>query len=186
MHTTVTIEKKKKYTVEDYDKLPEGAPYQLIKGGLVMTPSPIPYHQEIILKLGSKLLKFIDKNRLGKVYIAPIDVYFSDTDVYQPDIIFISKMHLKIIGEKRIDGAPDIVIEVLSPSSAYYDLRLKKDVYEQSGVTEYWIIDPVQKKIEMFFNKQDRFELITSSDNGGSVSSTVLKGFTISLQEIFG
>lgn len=186
MLTTVTIEKKGKYTVEDYNKLPEGAPYQLIGGELVMTPSPIPYHQDIILKLGSKLLSFIDNSNLGKVYIAPVDVYFSDTEVYQPDVIFISKKNLKIIGEKRIEGAPDIVIEVLSPSSAYYDLRLKKDLYEQSGVMEYWVVDPVQRKIEIFFNKQDSFELITAVKNEGKVSSTVLKGFTISLQEIFG
>ncbi len=108
---------KETYTYEDYAKLPEGAPYQLIGGQLVMTPSSTPYHQEISQRLESKILGYVEKNNLGRLYHAPLDVFLSDKDVYQPDIIFISRKRLEIIGKKKIEGAPDIVIEILSPGT---------------------------------------------------------------------
>ena len=88
---TGEIPEKKTYTYTDYARLPEGAPYQLIGGQLIMTPSPIPYHQEISRDLEFKMLAFVEEQGLGHVYDAPLDVYFSDSDVYQPDIIFIRK-----------------------------------------------------------------------------------------------
>lgn len=185
MPAAVQIEKKKTYTYKDYERLPEGAPYQLIRGELVMTPSPIPYHQDILGKLFYELKQFIEKNNLGKIYIAPIDVYFSETETYQPDIIFITNDRLSIISEKKIEGPPDLVIEILSPATAYYDLRIKKDTYEQSGVKEYWIVDPIQKKIEVFVNKEGGFEPVSTAKGEGEVKSELLKGLSISLKEIF-
>lgn len=184
MPTTIELEKKKTCTFKDYEQLPEGAPYQLIGGELIMTPSPVPYHQDILRKLGFKLVTFIEEKKLGKVYYAPLDVYFSNTDTYQPDIIFISKERLNIIGEKKIEGPPDLVIEILSPATAYYDLRTKKDVYEQSGVKEYWIADPIQKTIEVFVNKKGRFEPFSSAKGEGEIKSELLTGFSIALKEI--
>ncbi len=186
MPATIQIEKKKFYTYEDYEKLPEGAPYQLIGGELVMTPSPVPYHQDILRKIGFKLSAFVEEKNLGKIYLAPLDVYFSETDIYQPDIIFISKDRLNIIGEKKIEGSPDLVIEILSPATAYYDLRIKKDTYEQSGVKEYWIVDPIQKTIEVFGNKKSRFESVSAAKGEGVVKSDLLNGLSIAVKEIFG
>ena len=185
MPATLQIEKKKTYTYEDYERLPEGAPYQLIRGELVMTPSPILYHQDILGNIFFKLKKFIEDKNLGKIYIAPIDVYFSETETYQPDIIFITNDRLSIISEKKIEGPPDLVIEILSPATAYYDLRIKKDTYEQSGVKEYWIVDPIQKKIEVFVNKEGKFELFTTATSEGEVKSETLNGFNIALKEVF-
>src|SRR3989338_8169235 len=121
---TMLLEKeknKKPYTYADYEKLPEGAPYQLIGGELIMTPSPVPYHQIISRNIGFELLKVNEQKKLGEVIFAPMDVYLSETETYQPDIIFISKDRLNIIGEKKIEAAPDLVIEILSPGTAYYD-----------------------------------------------------------------
>lgn len=185
MPITVQIEKKKRYTYEDYERLPEGAPYQLIGGELVMTPSPSPYHQDILRTLGFKLVAFVEGKGLGKVYYAPIDVYFSETDTYQPDIVFISKGRLNIIGEKKIEGPPDLAIEILSPATAYYDLRIKKDTYEQSGVKEYWIVDPIQKTIEIFVNRNGRFEPVSAAKVEGEVESYLLNGLSIALREVF-
>ena len=184
MPATVKLEKKKAYTYKDYERLPEGAPYQLIGGELVMTPSPVPYHQILIGRIFLKLSKYVEENSLGIVIFAPLDVYFSNTDTYQPDIIFISKERLNIIGEKKIEGPPDLVIEILSPATAYYDLRTKKDVYEQSGVREYWIADPIQKTIEVFVNKKGRFEPFSSAKGEGEVKSEILAGFSLALKEI--
>lgn len=185
MPATVQIEKKKTYTYEDYERLPEGAPYQLIEGELIMVPSPIPYHQDILRILGLKLAAFVEEKKLGKIYFAPLDVYLSETDTYQPDIIFIAKDRLNIIGEKKVEGSPDLVIEILSPATAYYDLRIKKDIYEKSGVKEYWVVDPMQKTIEVFVNKKGKFELISVSKEEDAVKSTLLEGLSISLREVF-
>ena len=176
--------KKKKYTIKDFEQLPEGSPYQLIDGELIMSPSPIPYHQEIALKLGSKILSFVEKNDLGKVYLS-LDVSISETEIYQPDIIFISKENLDIIGEKRIEGAPDVVIEILSPSTAYYDLIHKKNIYQQSGIKEYWIIDPIEKFIEIFENSGKDFTSIQKTKGDELVKSKMIKDFQIKTGEIF-
>ena len=117
----VVIVEKKKYTYEDYAKLPEGSPYQLIGGDLIMVPAPTPYHQRISRKIESLLLQHVEKNDLGEVLYSPIDVYFGEEDTFQPDIIFISKERSAIIGETKIEGAPDLIIEILSRSTAYYD-----------------------------------------------------------------
>ncbi len=182
---TGEIPEKNTYTYADYAKLPEGAPYQLIGGQLIMTPSPIPYHQEISRELEFKMLAFVEKQGLGHVYDAPLDVYFSDSDVYQPDIMFIRKERVEIIGKTKIEGAPDIVIEILSPSTAYYDLRKKFRVYEQSGVSEYWIVDPELKRIEVYENKEKKFNIYMEAEGGGKISSKVLEGFSVKLDEVF-
>ena len=173
------------YTYNDYKNLPEGAPYQLIGGSLVMTPSPEVYHQDISGKLAYKMRGFVIKNKLGFLYYAPIDVKLSKYNVFQPDVIFIRKKNKKIIGLKNICGAPDVVIEILSPSTAYYDLREKFRVYEKYGVKEYWIVDPKVKSIEIYENHKNKFLLNNSAEVTGKVSSGILKGFTVSLKEIF-
>ncbi len=180
-----TIEERESYTYDDYAKLPEGAPYQLIGGKLVMTPSPSPQHQEISKKLVFILMSFCEPAGLGYVYYAPLDVYFSDKNVFQPDIIFISKEREDIIGNKNIQGAPDIVIEILSPASAYYDLREKFRVYETSGVREYWIVDPRFKKIEVYENYDMHFKLLCETEREGRVLSKVLEGLSVTPQEVF-
>jgi len=114
MARAVEIPKKEMYTYDDYAKLPEGAPYQLIGGKLIMTPAPSIHDQDIAKKLLVRLFSLEEKG-LGKVFHAPINVYFEETETYQPDIIFISKERLGIIEEESIKGAPDLVIEILPP-----------------------------------------------------------------------
>jgi len=181
--------KKKRYTYQDYQELPEGAPYQLINGDLVMTPSPSTYHQLISSRLEWELLKLKVKVS-GEVIHAPIDVYFFETETYQPDILFITKERLNIIGEQRIEGAPDLIMEILSPSTAYYDLKAKMRVYEKSGVREYWVIDPMEKSIEIYQNKECSFALaekaiLQSKSGKGSVSSRLFNQLKIDLKTVF-
>ncbi len=182
---TVAAEKSKRYTYEDYAKLPEGAPYQLIGGELVISPSPVPYHQMVLRNIGFELFKFVKEKGLGEVLYAPIDVYLAETETYQPDIIFISKDRLNIIGEKKIEGPPDLVIEILSESTAYYDLRHKKKTYEKTGVKEYWIVDPMEKSIEVYKNRDGNFGLIERAEQKGTVKSKLLEGFSLKVEEIF-
>ena len=181
----IAIPKNKKYTYEDYAKLPEGAPYQLIGGELIMTPAPTPYHQYISGNIYSILKEFVEKNNLGQLYYSPIDVYFEETETYQPDIIFISKERLDIIKETKIEGAPDLVIEILSPATAYYDLRKKFKIYEKHGVKEYWIVDPEEKSIEIYQNQEGKFKLIQMAKEKDTVNSSLFKDFELNLEKIF-
>ena len=175
---------KKKNTYKDYQKLPEGAPYQLIGGELIMTPAPTPYHQIISKRLERELLK-LEEKKIGEVLYAPIDVYFSETETYQPDLIFIVNERLKIIGEVKIEGAPDLVIEILSPNTAYYDLKHKMSVYEQANVREYWIVDPLEKNIEIYANKEGSFILHKKAAGKGRVDSEIFNTLKIDLGDIF-
>ncbi len=144
-----TVIEKKKYTYEDYLKTPEDERYELIEGELLMTPAPIPKHQRISRKIEFILEKYVTENDLGEVFYAPCDVHLDDENVIQPDILFISKDRLNIIGEKNIQGAPDLVIEIISENTAYRDLVQKKRLYSRFGVKEYWIAIPREELIEM-------------------------------------
>src|ERR1035438_10503813 len=147
---------EKLYTAQDYDRLPEGAPYQLIEGELIMSPSPTNFHQDIIVTLIGALAPFVKRNRLGKLLVAPLDVHLSPIDVYQPDLIFIRSENVSNVKRNdRIHSAPDLVIEILSPSTANYDYKRKKEIYCQSGVREYWIVDPDAETIEIMINEGD-------------------------------
>ncbi len=185
MPVVTETEKKRVFTYEDYEKLPEGSPYQLIGGELVMTPSPVPYHQKVSLRITFELFRFVKEQDLGEVLNAPVDVYLSETETYQPDIIFIARENQGIIGEKKIEGPPDLVIEILSPSTAYYDLKHKKKVYEQRGVREYWIVDPMEKSLEVYENTDRGFVLSERTVEKGRVASRILTGFSLELEEVF-
>ncbi len=172
-------------TLEEYENIPEGAPYQLIDGVIVMTPSPVPYHQKISRKIENLISEFVEKRNLGEVFDAPLDIQFSDQDILQPDIFFIAKEHASVIGEKRIEGPPGLIVEILSESTAYMDLRYKKNLYEKSGVQEYWIVDPFEKSVEVFILKDNAYRLDQRVTGGGSVRSLLLDGFSVELNNIF-
>lgn len=179
----ITVEKNK-YTYDDYAKLPESAPYQLIEGELVMTPAPSPFHQIVQSNIWLELGVWVRQRNLGRVLASPIDVYLSEKETYQPDIIFISTSRRNIIGEKKIEGAPDLVVEILSPTTGYYDLTHKKRMYAESGVKEYWVVDPVEKTFEVWENVGGDFRLISSARAQGAVRSKLLEGFEITLAKV--
>jgi Uma2 family endonuclease len=174
----------KKYNASDYFNLPEGSPYQLVNGELIMSPSPSSYHQIVSWNFGFIISDYVRKHNLGIVFYAPIDVYFDDNNVYQPDIIFISNENKSIIKEKGILGVPDLVIEILSPSTAYYDIKTKKELYDKSGVKEYIIVDPVLKTVDTFIknNKELNSSLSLNKDNKIFINTLKLD---VELKEIF-
>jgi Uma2 family endonuclease len=174
----------KKMSNFEYEKLPEGQPQQLIDGEVIMSPSPSAIHQSIVLELAALLKNHIDKNLLGYLFIAPIDVFLREGEVYQPDIIFISKKNKNIIHEK-IKGVPDIVVEVLSPSTAYYDLVHKKNIYEETGVKEFWVIDPDGKTVEIYENVSNAYRLFSKVRTSGTISSKLLDGFNLKVENLF-
>jgi Uma2 family endonuclease len=179
------ITEKKKHTYEDYLKTPENERYELIEGELIMTPSPVPNHQKISLRITVMLREFVYKNNLGEILYAPCDVYLDDENVVQPDIMFISKERLDIIGEKNIQGAPDLVIEIISESSAYRDIVQKKKLYARFGVKEYWIVIPEEASIEIYSLKENIYHLSNTYRKDQTLESPNLKGLKLNVKEIF-
>jgi Uma2 family endonuclease len=180
-----SVIEKKKYTYEDYLKTPEDERYELIEGELLMTPSPIPRHQRISGKLEFELRKFVTENNLGEIFDAPCDVYLDNENVVQPDILFISKERLNIIGEKNIQGAPDLVIEIISEDTAYRDLIQKKKLYARFGVKEYWIVIPGEELIEVYVLKDNTYMVYKTFNKNETLESPYLKNLKIELKSIF-
>lgn len=172
-------------TYDDYALLPEGAPYELIDGFLIKKPSPSTRHQRLSQQLWMPLWKFIRDRNLGEIFHAPLDRHLSPTDTFQPDIIFISNERGHIIGEQKIEGAPDLVIEILSPGTARFDVHEKKGAYETYGVREYWIVDPVLKRIELYVSRDGRFDLVQKETGIGTIYSVIIPGFEMDLKELF-
>jgi len=179
------VVEKKRCTYEDYLKTPEDKRYELINGELLMTPSPIPNHQRVSGKLEFVLRKFVTENNLGEVFDAPCDVYLDNENVVQPDILFISKDRLGIIGEKNIQGPPNFLIEIISEHSVYRDMVQKKRLYARFGVKEYWIVIPEEEEIEVYILKDNTYQLYRTYRKGDTLESSSLEGLKIGLEEIF-
>ncbi|MCL0070593.1 Uma2 family endonuclease [Dehalococcoidia bacterium] len=176
-----------KFTVEDYKNLPESETkrYELLGGELVMVPSPSEAHQSISRNLLFLLWKFVRDNALGVVYHAPFDIVFSEEDIAQPDLIYISNERRGIITPDDVRGAPDLVIEILSPSTAGRDRTYKKTLYARHGVKEYWIVDPKEKTVEVMSLGEEGFETIELCRKGDVLLTRLLEGLAVPLSEVF-
>ena len=173
-----------KFTYRDYLLLPEQDRRELIYGDFYVVPSPNTTHQTIVLNLGLTLGNFVRRNELGVVLLAPMDVVLDQENVIQPDVLFVSNEHRHIIGDKNISGAPDLVIEILSPSTAERDRELKLGLYARFGVSEYWIVDPDERSAQVMKLGTGRYDSVERHDSG-TVSSTLLPGLAVSVDEIF-
>ena len=142
---------------EVFDALPEGTLAQLIENQLVMSPSPTDNHQRVLNRINFLILKYLEDNPIGEVRIAPYDVHLDDKNVFQPDILFLRNDQLPKIQKVGFHGAPALVIELLSPGAARYDLHQKKAAYERSGVQEYWIVDPDTKEVEGYYLENAKY-----------------------------
>lgn len=158
--------------LEVYRSLPEGTSCQLINNQIIMSPAPKDIHQETAARLFNQLMNFIEEKNLGKVRYSPYDVYLGKSNVFQPDILFISNANSHNIKEDGLHGAPDLVIEILSPSTAKYDLEEKKDNYERYGVKEYWIVDPATKSTQGYCLQNDEFVQLPAAT--GKILSVLL------------
>ncbi len=176
---------EKKATVQDYERLEEGAPYQLIAGELILTPSPTPFHQSISMNLSTTLGVFVKQRKLGIIFAAPLDVYLSDEDVYQPDLIFIRADRANGLRKDKLRIIPDLVVEVLSPSTAYYDFTRKKEMYCARGVEEYWIVDPEAETIEIMTKQGEIYRTEQLLHNLDILESAMFPGFRMKVEEIF-
>jgi Uma2 family endonuclease len=173
-------------TVENYKLLPETGPrYQLIQGDLYMAPAPNRFHQEISRNLQFELHSYLKRNLIGKLFNAPFDVYLDEVNVFQPDIIIVLNERLQILTEEGAEGAPELVIEILSPKTRRLDLVNKKQEYARAGVKELWFIDPEPRTITIHRFASDGTEEIRQIDEKGTLSTELLPGFNIAANTIF-
>lgn len=178
---------KTTYTYGDYCLLPDDQRYEVIEGELYLVPSPSVVHQKVSDNLLFILKKHVNETKSGYVFSAPLDVLLSDDTVVQPDIIYIAEENCRIIGEVNIGGAPDLVVEVISPATAKRDYGEKKDLYARHGVKELWIVHPVLQIIDVFINENGTFGATVHYDRRSQtvMNSMLLAGLAINLDEIF-
>jgi Uma2 family endonuclease len=173
------------FTYRDYARLPDDRRYEVIEGKLFLTPAPRTSHQRICGELFAALREHVRNRDLGEVLIAPCDVVLSETNVLQPDILFVRKSRLSIIGEKYVSLAPDLLVEVLSPGTKIRDRRLKFTLYARYGVRELWVADGDTRSIEVFENADRRFRLRKRYQAGQILRSKVLPKLRLSVVSIF-
>ena len=185
MSKTSHTPSKIRLTYQDYARTPEGEIWELIDGEKFMPPSPSAAHQGVAVELTSLLHGFVKGRSLGRVYVAPFDVVLSDVDVVQPDLLFVSKGREHIITPANVRGAPDLVIEIRSPSTSSRDWTIKRGLYARYGVNEYWVVDPDERKIWVLLLGDDGFDEVGSYGIGDVLTSPTLEGLTIGLDDIF-
>jgi len=174
------------YTYEDYLNLPDnGKRYEIIDGELYMVPAPTTDHQSTVGNFFGTIWHFLQQNPIGKVYHAPTDVLLSDIDVLQPDVLFFSKQKLDILTRENIQGAPDLVIEVLSPGTEKRDRTIKLKQYEQFGVVEYWMANDENETVEVWRRRGKKLVFHTLLDKTQTLTTPLLPGLEIELEKIF-
>lgn len=173
-------------TYEDYLELPnDGNRYEILEGVLHVTPSPTTRHQRVSRNLQRVIDAFVFQNKLGEVFYAPLDVIFSNISITQPDLIYISNARKEIITDKNIAGAPDLVVEILSPATARTDKITKAQVYARYGVAYYWLVDPEENRIEEYRLEQDGFAPVSRAEGGILFRPEVFPGLTVDLGQVW-
>ena len=179
-------DKKKVWTFNDYLQLSDDKRYEIIHGELFEMPSPPIIHQLIISILLRLLGNWVEEGQLGFIFTAPTDVILGSIAMpIQPDILFVSTANSEILGRQKIEGAPDLVIEVLSPSSVRHDRQTKFRVYETAGIPEYWIINPKGGTVEIYALENEQYELAGEYAKEETLISPLLGERNFVAQQLF-
>ena len=166
------------------DDFEEGYTYELINGVIMRRASPHAKHQDAVLNIAAIMRAYVKENKLGKCYVAPLDVIFDEYDLIQPDVFFISKERLFIV-DKYVKSAPDLVVEVLSKGTTKMDRNDKMKAYRKYGIAEYWIVDYQKKTIEVYTLINGDYDMVFFAEETGSVQSLVLQGLSMDIEDVF-
>ena len=175
-------------TYDDYCLIPDdGNRHEVIDGILYISPSPLFRHQLISGNLHLQLGTWVRKAKAGALLYAPMDVVLSKHNVVQPDILFVGNERRSIITEKNVQGAPNLLIEILSEGNRRHDEVRKRVLYESFGVLEYWIVDPVLEIIKVYRLKENQFDKDEewSLEADDVITSPILPGFECRLADVF-
>jgi len=168
------------YRREHYERLPDDPRCELLFGRFYLTPSPSLLHQTVCALLW-RVLDEIGQATGGRAWVAPLDVTLADHSVVQPDVIYVSRERRKI-AQERIEGAPDLLIEILSPGTERRDRGEKLILYAQSGIREYWLVDPIERYVQFLVNDSGRFVVIPPAE---VYESSVLPGVRLDVEDLW-
>lgn len=177
-----------KLTYEDYVLIPEdGKRHEIIDGEHYVTPAPNTRHQAVIMTLARLVAPFVHERRLGQLFVSPVDVVFAQTSIVQPDLVFVSSARASIITRPNIQGAPDLVVEVLSKGTRRTDEDVKRELYERFRVPEYWIVDPDLEivKVHRLTGPGYAEPLARSKQSDHRLTTPLLPGLDLPLSEVF-
>lgn len=178
-------------TVEAFDALPESVlPRQYIKGNLVLSPPPSPFHQEVLQAILFEITLYLRGHPgWGKVYVAPFEVQLkgpTGPERYQPDLSFFTQDHLNRVTDKCAVGVPDLIVEVLSPATRRYDLNEKRFGYAGHGAVELWIVEPRRREVRVYLLRQNPDQPAQVLKGEGILRTKLLPGFELALERLFG
>jgi Uma2 family endonuclease len=174
-----------KFTHADLLAMPDdGKRREIVEGELFVTPSPNLDHQRISRRIELALANYLEAHPIGEIFYAPIDVILSDFDVLEPDLLIVLNEHREIL-KTWVEGTPDLVVEILSSTTANRDRGLKLKAYARHGVTEYWIVDPDQRAIEVYRLGRERYRAPQVFRDPQSLTSSMLPNFSLSLADVF-
>jgi Uma2 family endonuclease len=173
-------------TYRDLWHTPEdGNRYEIIAGEVYVTPPLLTVHQRVCRNIERILDRHATENDLGEVLYAPVGVVLEKPSSVQPDVIFVAKNRLSIIQEKAVFGAPDLIIEILSSSTAARDRGLKKDLYARAGVHHYWLLDPRKKALQAFRLEEDNYVLEAEPTGRATFRPSLFPTLVIHLAEVW-
>ncbi|MCL4181652.1 MAG: Uma2 family endonuclease [Verrucomicrobia bacterium] len=181
---TVLEKQAKRWTYEEYYRLDDDQRHEIIDGNLLMTPAPDTWHQDWSREISMLLVTHVKRHQLGKVFIAPVDVVLDPENTVQPDLVFIASANLGIVQRRAIFGTPDLLVELISPTSVRRDRYEKRELYARFGVKEYWIGDPANKSLEILTLREGRYDLHRAAEIQGKLTSLLLQGLEFDLKEI--
>ncbi len=173
------------WTYNHYAALDDGQRYEIVDGVLFMTPSPSPWHQAIATLFATYLTIHVQFTGLGRVYAAPLDVELSPVDVFQPDVLVVLNAGREKITESHIIGAPDLVVEVASPSTEKQDRFKKLRAYARAGVREYWLANPTTRKVEVLMLEGGAYQSMGFFQGEDRLPSRVVPHFPVQVKQLF-
>jgi Uma2 family endonuclease len=177
-----------KLTYEDFLLFPDdGRRHELIDGEHYVTPSPNPNHQVIAGNLYWIIRGYLEAHPIGRVFFAPLDVVFSNFDIVEPDLLYISNERLAVLTEKHVRGAPDLVIEIGSKSTRKRDEGIKRRLYERFGVAEYWVVDPELDTLKVYRREGSSYQRAGeyALELNDRFETPLLPGLAIALAAVF-
>jgi Uma2 family endonuclease len=178
-----------KLTYDDFVLFPDdGLRHELIDGEHYVTPSPNTKHQQVLSNLHELIKPWLRRNAIGRVFFAPFDVVFSQVDVVEPDLLYISNERAAhILTDNNVQGVPELVVEIGSPSTRRRDETTKRALYERTGVLEYWVVDPELEVVRIYRRDGERFArpLELSTEAGDLLTTPLLPGLELRLDDIF-
>src|SRR5579883_2026911 len=174
------------WTYDDYAAIPDdGNIYEVVKGVLYMSPSPIPDHQTVSLEIAAYLRQYVQLAGLGRVFTEPTDVELSPKNIVKPDVLVLLKEHFDRLTRTRIVGAPDLVVEILSPGTWRHDLREKLDAYVEAGVPEYWIVGPGEQVVELFVLENGAYQSLGVFQGAAVLPSRIVPDWSVPVGQFF-